>query len=324
MFGFLRRSFKPAAKRRMPALFEAVEHRRLMAASPFVSPATSAAALTPDAVFATSRSSSQSVSNEAVARPWAGNKSGDKMPIFDFTDAYYRKNGIDPTKIVGRPSGTGNSVIDNRVNDPTRRNVRIKQAVGSFDENGDAVLFSVLGLIKADAFLNNSAGQKAREIADKFIIYMFPRQATGPVSFPKRQDDVVPLNHGYFSNDPLGTWRMVFVNYVSGSMNSGEGKRVADDLVRRNGRDTDGTPMLRSEDDIEDAVDAGIVTLRKRKADGSEGQPWFFCPVYKDTREGAIQPDATLAVVRNPDGTTHATSLPIERLFNNAIADQVL
>jgi hypothetical protein len=290
-------------------VFEAVEQRRLMAGG---SPSLAAefALAQADVQMLTASRSTQ------VQTPKVQTKSGDKSPIFDFNDAYYRKNGIDPTKIVGRPNGTGNSVVE-EATDPTRRNIRVKQAVGAYDEKGEPVLFSVLGLIKADAFLNNSAGRKAREIADKFIIYMFPKAASGPLSFAKRQDDVVPLNHGYFSNDPLGTWRMVFVNYVPSKMTSGNGLRVANELKARNGVDTDGTPFLRSEDDIEDAKDAGIITLTKRKSDGSEGQPWFFCPVYKDVRNGAIAADATLAVVRNADGTVHHSSLDIEELFNS-------
>ena len=54
------------------------------------------------------------------------NKSGDKSPIFDFKDSYYAANGIDVTKIAGRPNGTGGSVIDDRGTDPTRRNVRVQ------------------------------------------------------------------------------------------------------------------------------------------------------------------------------------------------------
>ena len=242
-------------------------------------------------------------------------KSGDRYPIFDFKDSYYLQNGIDPTKIIGRPNGTGSSVIDNTVADPTRRNVRIKQAVGAYDDGGDPAFFAVLGLFNENAFTNNSAGRAQREIADKYIAYVFPKAGTNPLGLNKRQDDIIPLNNGYFSNNPLGAWRMWFVNYVPGSMNSGEGREVAQELIEENGVDADGTPFIRSMNDLKDAVEAGIVTLTTRANNGSQGTPWFFCPVYKDPRGGAITADATLAVVRNPDGTVHASSKDIEELF---------
>lgn len=297
-----------AGARRAGVMFEAVEPRQLMASGPgsgvFVGPLQVDNGGGESAITVRLRSGSS-----------LSTRSGDKSPLFDFKDSYYLQNGIDPTKIIGRPSGTGNSVIDNTGRDPTRRNVRVKQAVGMYDEDGRPTFFSVFGLINPNAFTNNAAGQEAREIADEYVAYIFPRAGTNPLGLAKRQDDIAPLNHGYFSNNPLGIWKMAFVNFVPGSMNSGEGRELAQELIARNGTDTDGTPFIRDMDELDDALDAGIVTVKYRASDGSQGQPWFFCPVYKDTRNGAIARDATLAVVRNADGTVHQSSKPIERLF---------
>src|SRR5262245_19794685 len=60
-------------------------------------------------------------------------------PPFDFTDAFYLQNGIDPTKILNRVDGTcpatdvpSCSVVDNSNTDPNRRNVRVLSTTGGW------------------------------------------------------------------------------------------------------------------------------------------------------------------------------------------------
>ena len=243
-------------------------------------------------------------------------RSGDRSPLFDFSDAFYQQNGIDPTKIAGRPTGVGNSVVDTAT-DPTRRNVRLTSLAGGHDDNGKPILFGILGTVQANAFTNDAAGQRARQIADQYVAYIFPRAGSNPLSpASKRQDELIPLNNGYFSNDPTNIWREAFVNYVPAALGTPAGKQVAQDLMSRNGPDADGTPMIRTLGDLQKAQQAGIVTVTRRADDGSQGAPWFFCAVYKDPR-GAIPPDTTLTVVHNLDGSTAATSKDIEELFNS-------
>jgi hypothetical protein len=242
-------------------------------------------------------------------------RSGDKAPLFDFKDSYYLQNGIDPTKIAGRPNGTGGSVVDH-INDPTRRDIRMTALNGMHDDGGNPNFFAVLGTIKADAFTNNAAGRTARQIADRYIAYIFPKANSNHLSpAVKRQDELIPLNNGYFSGDPTQVWREAFVNYVPGSMNAGRGKDVADDLIRRNGVDGDGTPYIRTLSDLQKAKDAGIVTIDRRADDGSQGAPWFFCAVFKDPR-GGVTADSTLTVVRNADGSVQQSSQDIKNLFD--------
>jgi hypothetical protein len=306
--------------------FEAVESRLLMSSGPSggsqVAPAAASAVVMsarpaedarPSTSFAVASASSSSPASSSSS---AATKSGDKSPIFDFSDAFYLQNGIDPTKIAGRPNGDGTSSVVDTATDPTRRNVRVTAVVGGHDDGGNPILFSVLGTVKADAFTNDAAGRAARQIADKYVAYIFPKAGSNPLSpAAKRQDELIPLNNGYFSNDPTQIWREVFVNYVPGAASTPAGRKVAQDLMARNGPDGDGTPMVRTMNDLDKAREAGLVTVTRRADDGSQGAPWFFCAVYKDPRGGAITADATLAVVRNPDGTVAATSRDIDELF---------
>src|SRR5215475_10969335 len=70
-------------------------------------------------------------------------------PPCDYSDQFYRDNGIDPTQVVGRfgnarrtgPPATGeqvNWVADTNcsVNDPNRRNIRILATTGGFPDDG--------------------------------------------------------------------------------------------------------------------------------------------------------------------------------------------
>ena len=315
-------NFAGRASRSVGTRVEAVESRLLMSSGPSAGSSAPAVTTAPAvAMSARSADDAPAASKFAVASSSssssASTKSGDKSPIFDFSDAFYLQNGIDPTRVAGRPTGNGVGSVVDTATDPTRRNVRVTAVVGGHDDGGNPILFSILGTVQATGFTNDAAGRTARQIADKYVAYIFPKAGSNPLSpAVKRQDELIPLNNGYFSNDPTQVWREVFVNYVPAAFNTADGRKVAQDLMARNGPDADGTPMIRTTGDLEKAQKAGLVTVTRRADDGSQGAPWFFCAVYKDPRGGAITADATLTTVRNPDGTVAATSKDIDALFD--------
>ncbi|MDB5318475.1 MAG: hypothetical protein JWN40_106, partial [Phycisphaerales bacterium] len=221
----------------------------------------------------------------------------------------------------GRPNGTGTSVTTTAAPDADHRAIRITGLNGMHDDGGKANFFGVLGTLQANAFTSDAAGQKARQIADKYVAYIFPKAGSNPLSpASKREDELIPLNNGYFSNDPTNIWREAFVNYVPGSMDAGAGKALAANLIQRNGVDADGTPFLRTIDDVKNAAAAGIVTITLRADDGSQGAPWFICAVFKDFTHGAITPDTTVTFVHNADGTIPAGERDIKDMFDQAAA----
>src|SRR5690349_9229278 len=61
---------------------------------------------------------------------------GSSGPPFDFSDAFLRQNGVDPTQLQNRVNGTGGGSVVATTSDPTRRNVRVLATFGGFDNDG--------------------------------------------------------------------------------------------------------------------------------------------------------------------------------------------
>jgi len=237
----------------------------------------------------------------------------DNSPPFDFSDAFYVANGVDPALIEGRVTGNDPiSVIDDSPDPEKFADVRVLLTIPAYDHSGDLVYFTVFGELFAESFTDNAAGEEARAIGDEYPIYIFPREGnpSGEI-FPKRQEDVVPLNNGYFSNDPLGLWRFVFVTYTDAAFNTPDGQAALAELAEENGVTLDGTPVITTENDILDLAEDGFVDLHLRPDDGSEGEPWSICPVIEDPRDAGIQPDAFLAFVAQDNGAP----LPASQVF---------
>ena len=237
---------------------------------------------------------------------------------FDFTDSFYRANGINPDKLIIRPNGQdGVSVVDNSNTDPNRRNIRVTQAIPTYDHSGKLFFFHTFGLIMPDTFTNDAAGAKAYQLAEKYNLYGFPRKGNPPnVVFPKRQEDLSDLRDGYFSNNPLGLWKINLVSYTDAATQTSAGQAALAALAARNGKDLDGTPIIRTLSDLESLRVAGYVTVHPVATDGSEGVPWFSCPMIEDPRDGAIAPDSFVEVVHYSDGSRPPESVRIANEFN--------
>jgi hypothetical protein len=236
--------------------------------------------------------------------PSVAHAGGTNLPPFDFENSFYLANGIDPTAILGRPTGTGpNSIIDNTPNGPNFNNIRLLDQTAAFDHSGHAIFFSVTGIIPSTAaFTNNAAGVHARQVADEFKVYEFPRAANAQfATFPKRQDLLADLRNGYFSNDPLGVWQINYVRYTPAATGTQAGQQALASLAQQNGVDLDGTPVIKKIDEIESLLQAGFVIIETPPVDGPALR-WFFCPVIEDPRDGAIAPDAHLTIVSLANG----------------------
>ena len=222
---------------------------------------------------------------------------------FDFTDAFYLANGVNPAAIIGRPEPDGKTaVIDNNVPGPQYRNVRLLEHAACYDHSGHVTFFHVVGLLFPATFTNNAAGAEARAIAEEFKIYEFPRAGAPPFSvFPKNQDAIADLSGGYFSNDPLGSWQINIVRYTPAAFNTPEGQEALADLAEENGLTLDGTPVITTLSDIESLESNGFVTITVPPADGVALR-WFMCPIPEDLTDGTIAPDAHAVVVRQDNG----------------------
>ncbi|MFL5330003.1 MAG: hypothetical protein ACJ8C4_13945 [Gemmataceae bacterium] len=222
--------------------------------------------------------------------------------LFDFTDAYYLANGVNPAAIGGRRQADGVLGEEDTAMFAIQRNVRALLTLPAYNQSGATEYFTVLGGLSADSFTNNTAGRKARQIADKYIEYIFPQQNTDPVGLGAfRQSVLLDMRDGYFSNNPLGLWLHVWVNYTPKAFNTAEGKKELADLAKRNGVGADGTPIIRTVGEVDKLFQKGLVTKKSR--DLQDPLRYAICPVIEDPTDGGIEDDQFLAYPRRADGS---------------------
>ncbi len=207
----------------------------------------------------------------------SGSDPYDRTPGFDFADMYYRANGVEPTALVDRLEGQdGRSVIDASPN-PDFSDTRILETTGGFDHKGNLLYYVITGKVMLASFTPDAAGQEAREIANDYRAFLFPKVSGNPLApapSNRRQDNLFDTRHGYFSNNPLGLWRLVFVSYTDAALTSEAGRSVLVDLADRNGLDLDGTPVIRTVSELENLEQDGWVAFRMRDENGTQGFPW--------------------------------------------------
>jgi hypothetical protein len=224
--------------------------------------------------------------------------------LFDFTDAYYLQNGVNPAAIVNRVNGLPpRSIFDNPIF-AFQRNVRATRLNPAYNHSGALTYWTVMGDLLVESFTNDAAGQRARQIADNMVLYVFPTRTGNPIGLGNnRQADIVDMRNGYFSNNPLGLWLHVWVSYTDRAFNTSEGKKALNDLAKKNGLALDGTPIIKTLSDLENLFSKGLAVKRFRNPNGSEGPMYGICPVVKDPTDGGIAPDTALTVVRKTDGS---------------------
>jgi hypothetical protein len=236
-----------------------------------------------------------------------------QQPPFDFSDAFYLANGINPVNLLTHVDGTcpaddkpSCSVVDNSNTDPNRRNIRVLSTTGGFDHDGNVLYYSIFGRVMPNSFTTNAAGQKAMEIANFFSAYHFPKASGDPLSpelSNRRQDNVFDTRNGYNVANPLGLWTLVFVSYTPAAFNTPQGQATLAALAAKNGTDLDGTPIIKKAIEVDDLEKKGFAEEQTRALDGSQGFPWVVCPIIANPRDGAIAADAFLKNVLRPDGS---------------------
>src|SRR6478736_6143364 len=106
-----------------------------------------------------------------AASPAAG-ASSNHNPLFDFTDAFYKSNGVKPAAIVGRANGAdGISTVD-QAPDRQHRDVRMLLHIAAYDHSGGLRFWSPAGSLNGDGFTNDDAGRKAKALAESSKIWL--------------------------------------------------------------------------------------------------------------------------------------------------------
>lgn len=237
-----------------------------------------------------------------VALPAAAND--DFNEPFVFSNSFFRANGIEPTAVLGLPACGAGGVCDESSPAASHySNVRVTSTLGAHEHSGDPTFVIIQGLVDVSSFTANAAGVEARETAEAFRVFFFPKAnpnglpELSPAASNLRQNNVLDTRGGYFSNDPLGLWVMIWVSWDGSQLSSNACQSAMDDLAADNGADLDGTPIVTTVSDIENLQAKACVTLRSRPSDGSLGARWLLCPTFKDPTDGVIRPDASLVSV---------------------------
>ena len=76
-----------------------------------------------------------SLAGEAAADSGSGG-GNDNLPPFDFTDAFYRANGVDSAQLVGRPTGRDTRSVIATPPDGNHGNVRSLFTLPAYDTSG--------------------------------------------------------------------------------------------------------------------------------------------------------------------------------------------
>jgi hypothetical protein len=209
--------------------------------------------------------------------------------LYDFTDAYYLANGINPLKLGGRKQAPSASAVIDTPFFSWQRNVRVISTSSGYGASGNPVFFSVMAGYGPDGFTANAAGANAKAISEKYIEYVFPMKGTDPVGLgASRQSVLLDTSNGYFSNNPLGLWLHVWVSYSTKAFGTSEGKKMLQDLAQKNGLAKDGTPIIKTLSEINNLASKGMIVKSFR----NDGLRYAVCPVMKDPRDGGIAPDA--------------------------------
>jgi hypothetical protein len=203
-------------------------------------------------------------------------------PPFDFSNSFYLANGIDPSKLLQRVGTTGSAsafVTESSAPDANHSNIRITETTGGFNHEGNVLYYTINAFVTPSTFTNDAAGQQARQIAEKFTAYIFPKANGDPFSpalSNRRQDNVFDTRNGYSVANPLGIWTAQFVSFTAAAFNTAQGQATLAHLAALNGTDLDGTPILKTAMEIDGLIKKGFAVERHRDFNGSQGFPWII------------------------------------------------
>jgi hypothetical protein len=112
---------------------------------------------------------------------------------------------------------------------------------------------------------------------------------------------------GYFCDDILGMWIITYFYYTADAVGphpTALCKTVLNNLLAKNGASLDGTPIIKTADELNNDLEGnGCGAEFQLDQGGADGGPvWLICPAMPDPRNGAIAPDAFLDTVLKPNG----------------------
>jgi hypothetical protein len=237
----------------------------------------------------------------------------------DFTNQFYYDNGVNAKAIIGRRTGRDGMSIFSYTSNPNNSDVQVLITIPAYDQYGEVRFWYPLGEIQYDGFtVDNKAGAKARELAKYFPLYVFPElnvktfnSFTNGRQAPLIDDSWVMNGAVDVALNPLGIREIRIVHYTDKARGK-EGAETMDYFGKKNGLATDGTPLIRSLDDIQYLQKLEMVTVETMAADEIKpfGGSYAISPLIDDPTGGVIAKDAFLWMASRDDKW-----LPDENMF---------
>ncbi|HEX8736125.1 MAG TPA: hypothetical protein VF721_12430 [Pyrinomonadaceae bacterium] len=232
---------------------------------------------------------------------------------FDFNSRYYYDNGIEPGLIVNRRNGNdGLSVLDS-TNDERFRGVRLTAVYPAYNQDGKLIYWNLYGELYKQSFRSDRTGGEALSVAEYFPMYIFPSDFEKD---KQRQASVIDLkDNTYFDKNPLGLSVQVEVRFAART-NTDDGQNELALLAEKNGLSLDGTPLIRTVEEIQDLTRKGLVVQTIKGLDNPSATSYVVGKVIEKPEAGAITPDAFLVTVQSVDGERFHADISFIKQFN--------
>ena len=221
----------------------------------------------------------------------------------DFTDEFYRINGITGKAIVDRRTGADGLSIFGSSSNPIHRNVRVIATMPAYDPYGGILFWYPLGELPDYGFTEDAIGLELRETAKLFPMYVFPHskiQHYAAFFYPRQaaiMDNTWSTVRGMEMN-PLGVRQVFFVTFTEKAYNE-EGAEMIMQMMKKNGSTADDMPLLRTLEDVQLMMKHGLVSAAFA---GDRESYYAIAPVIHDPTGGVIAKDAFLKFATK-DGT---------------------
>lgn len=216
-------------------------------------------------------------------------------PGYQFSDAFYTANGIDPEAIrqqeqlpFGNPlapsrfgaffrQATDAGAIPGVPPDDRFSDARILVHNMGFNAAGEMLFYpDPPAFFFADAFMD----QGTRDVANRSLVFLFPRTKPATQAIPgcapeprpaftpdlldphpcnRRQDNIFDTGNGYLTHNPLQLWRIVFVTWDGPDIDTAQCQAKIAELGARNGLDLEGTPILKRVRDVLDVAGPNMI-----------------------------------------------------------------
>ena len=218
---------------------------------------------------------------------------------FDFSDKFYRTNGIEPSMIINRRTGADDFSVIDFIKDDRFRGVRITGTYPAYDPSGNILYWNHYGDLYEESFTQDREGNAAKETANYYPIFKFPSET---VKNYERQAALIAFDENYFEKNPLGLGVIVEVEFTE-LVRTKEGRIILEAIARENGLSLDGTPIIKRMKEMNYLARRGLIRQTVRGTNDKSETPFVIAKVLDNVERGAISPDSFLTFVRQPNST---------------------